>query len=193
MSDENKKAEVEKAADESVTEVEALKKSIAELEAQNKNLKATLSERNSEAAQRRREAEEWEKKYNSTLSEEQQKEAERQKLAEESARELAELKRESSINRYKSKYLAMGYSEELAQSSAEARVDGNDDVLFKNEAEFVRNSNENLKADLLKAQPTIQPGEPLAPKFKTREEIMKIEDTRERQAAWAEYLQHERI
>ena len=106
MSEETKTAEVETAVKDSASELEALKKSIAELEAQNKNLKATLSERNSEAAQRRREAEEWEKKYNSTLSEEQQKEAERQKLAEESARELAELKRESSINRYKSKYLA---------------------------------------------------------------------------------------
>lgn len=193
MSEETKKAEVETKAENNANELEALKKSIAELEAQNKNLKATLSERNSEAAQRRREAEEWEKKYNSTLSEEQQKEAERQKLAEESARELAELKRESSINKYKSKYLAMGYSEELAQSSAEARVDGNDDVLFKNEAEFVRNSNETLKADLLKAQPTIQPGEPPTPKHKTREEIMKITDTTERQKAWAEYLNNERI
>ena len=193
MSEETKKAEVETKEENNANELEALKKSIAELEAQNKNLKATLSERNSEAAQRRREAEEWEKKYNSTLSEEQQKEAERQKLAEESARELAELKRESSINKYKSKYLAMGYSEELAQSSAEARVDGNDDVLFKNEAEFVRNSNETLKADLLKAQPTIQPGEPPTPKHKTREEIMKITDTTERQKAWAEYLNNERI
>ena len=192
MSEEIKKAEVEENADEKANEVEELRKSIAELEAQNKNLKATLSERNSEAAQRRREAEEWERKYNSTLSEEQQKEAERQKLAEESARELAELKRESAINKYKSKYLAMGYSEELAQSSAEAKVDGNDDVLFKNEAEFVKNSKETLKADLLKTQPTIQHGEPPTPKFKTREEIMKIEDTTERQAAWAEYLKHER-
>lgn len=192
MSEENKTAEVETKTNGDASELEALKKSFAELEAQNKNLKATLSERNSEAAQRRREAEEWERKYNSTLSEEQQKEAERQKLAEESARELAELKRESAINKYKSRYLAMGYSEELAQSSAEARVDGNDDVLFQNEAEFVKNSNETLRADLLRQQPTIQSGEPPKPKQMTREEIMEIEDTTERQKAWTEYLNHER-
>lgn len=191
MSEETKKAEVETKGTETA-DVEEMKKSIADLTEQNKHLKATLSERNAEAAQRRREAEEWEKKYNSTLSEEEKREAERQRIAEESAKELAELKRESSINKYKSKYLAMGYPEELAQSSAEAKVDGNDDVLFKNEAEFVKNSNEAVKANLLKEQPTIQSGAPPTPKAKTREEIMKIEDTTERQKAWAEYLQNER-
>lgn len=138
-----------------------LQKQIAEYEKQIKNLKATLSERNSEAANRKREAEEWKSKYTSTLSEQEQLEAKRREAEEATARELAELKRDSTISKYKAKYLSMGYSEELATSSAEARADGNDEILFKNEAAFAQQITENAKAEYLKGQPSISSGQPI--------------------------------
>lgn len=142
------------------TELTELQQKIAEYEAQVKNLKSTLSERNSEAAQHRREAEEWKSKFESTMSEQELAESQRKAQEEATLKELAELKRDNSINKYKAKYLSMGYSEELAQSSAEARVDGNDDVLFANESAFIKQVNENTKAEMLKGQPGIKTGEP---------------------------------
>lgn len=151
-------------------ELKALRDQLAEYEKQNKNLKATLSERNSEAASRKREAEDWKKKFESTLDEQAQAELKRKEAEEATQRELAELKRDNAINKYKARYLSMGYTEELAQSSAEARADGNDELLFSNEAKFAQYVNEATKAEMLKAQPTITPGKP-----PTSEDVNKAE------------------
>lgn len=160
--EENERKEVTEVEETSVDETAELKKQNAELSAQIKSLKATLSERNSESATRRREAEEWKKKFESTLDEQEQAELKRREKEEATARELAELKRDNAINKYKAKYLSMGYSDELAQSSAEARADGNDDVLFLNEAKFAQMVNEQTKAEILKTQPTLTSGKPLS-------------------------------
>ena len=133
-----------------------------EYEAQNKNLKATLSERNSENASKKREIEEWKEKYNSTLSEAQLAEQKRVEEAENTKRELAELKRKSAIADYKAMYLSMGYSEELAQSSAEAKADGNDALVFANEKSHLDQREKEIKAEMLKGQPSITPGSPLS-------------------------------
>ena len=151
-------------------ELKALRDQLAEYEKQNKSLKATLSERNSEAASRKREAEDWKKKFESTLDEQAQAELKRKEAEEATQRELAELKRDNAINKYKARYLSMGYTEELAQSSAEARADGNDELLFSNEAKFAQYVNEATKAEMLKTQPTITPGKPL-----TNEQVQKAE------------------
>lgn len=160
--EDNERKEVTEEVTTTVDETAELKKQNAELEAQIKNLKATLSERNSESATRRREAEEWKKKFESTLDEQEQAELKRREKEEATARELAELKRDNAINKYKAKYLAMGYSEELAQSSAEARADGNDELLFTNEAKFAQMVNETTKAEILKTQPTLTAGKPIS-------------------------------
>lgn len=171
--------------------IEELQKQIEELTSQNKNLKSTLSERNSEAAQKKREAEEWKTKYQSTLSEQEKAEADRKAAEEARDKEFAELKRDNSINKFKARYMALGYTEELAQSSAEAKVDGNDELLFANEQAFLKARDEKLKADLLKSQPELQAGSPPKGTLK-KEEILKIKDTEERQRAWAKYLAERR-
>lgn len=160
--EEERKEVTEVVEETSVDETAELKKQNAELSAQIKSLKATLSERNSESATRRREAEEWKKKFESTLDEQEQAELKRREKEEATARELAELKRDNAINKYKAKYLSMGYSEELAQSSAEARADGNDELLFTNEAKFAQMVNETTKAEILKTQPTLTSGKPIS-------------------------------
>lgn len=144
-----------------IAELEA---KIKEYEAQNKNLKATLSERNSENASKKREIEEWKEKYNSTLSEAQLAEQKRLEEAENTKRELAELKRKSAIADYKAQYLSLGYSEELAQSSAEAKADGNDAIVFANMKSHLENREKEIKAEMLKEQPSITQGSPLSQK-----------------------------
>lgn len=139
-------------------EVTELQQKIAEYEAQVKNLKSTLSERNSEAAQKKREAEEWKTKYNATLSEQEKAEAERAEAQKIKDEQFNELLRKSNISDYKARYLALGYTEDLAQSSAEAKVDGNEELVFQNEAKFMQMRDERIKAEILAAQPKLTPG-----------------------------------
>ena len=143
----------------------------AELEAEIKRLKATLSEKNSENAAKKREIEDWKQKYNSTLDEQQLAEAERaQKEAEKEAM-LKSLIRERDISGYKANFLGAGYSEELAQKSAEALVDGKTEVVFENLSEFISNHTKAVEAEMLKKQPSVASGEPLG-----TEDIQKMRD-----------------
>ena len=149
---------VEKTAEEKLAELEA---KLAEAEAQNKNLKATLSEKNSENATKKREIEEWKNKYNSTLDEAQQAELKRKEIEEERNRRLEELERKAMVSDYKAMYLSLGYSDELAQKSAEAKYDKNDDVLFANQKTFLEEKEKTIRAEILKEQPSITKGSPL--------------------------------
>lgn len=156
---ENKEDVVEKSAEEKLAELEA---KLAEAEAQNKNLKATLSEKNSENATKKREIEEWKNKYNSTLDEAQQAELKRKEIEEERNRRLEELERKAMVSDYKAMYLSLGYSDELAQASAEAKYDKNDDVLFANQKTFLEEKEKTIRAEILKEQPSITKGSPLS-------------------------------
>lgn len=156
---ENKEDVVEKSAEEKLAELEA---KLAEAEAQNKNLKATLSEKNSENATKKREIEEWKNKYNSTLDEAQQAELKRKEIEEERNRRLEELERKAMVSDYKAMYLSLGYSDELAQKSAEAKYDKNDDVLFANQKAFLEEKEKAIRAELIKEQPSITKGSPLS-------------------------------
>ena len=152
---------VEKTAEEKLVELEA---KLAEAEAQNKNLKATLSEKNSENATKKREIEEWKNKYNSTLDEAQQAELKRKEIEEERNRRLEELERKAMVSDYKAMYLSLGYSDELAQQSAEAKYDKNDDVLFANQKAFLEEKEKAIRAEIIKEQPSITNGSPLSTK-----------------------------
>lgn len=159
---------VEKTAEEKLVELEA---KLAEAEAQNKNLKATLSEKNSENATKKREIEEWKNKYNSTLDEAQQAELKRKEIEEERNRRLEELERKAMVSDYKAMYLSLGYSDELAQKSAEAKYDKNDDVLFANQKAFLEEKEKAIRAELIKEQPSITKGSPLSTK-----DVEKVKD-----------------
>ena len=155
-------------AERTIEELEAMLKEVEaqnkEYEAQNKSLKATLSEKNSENASKKREIEEWKEKYNSTLSEAELAEQKRKEADAEKDAKLNELMRKAQVSDFKAQYLALGYSEELAQSSAEAKADGKNDVLFANEKAHLENKEKEIKAEMLKAQPSISQGSPLSQK-----------------------------
>ena len=152
---------VEKTAEEKLAELEA---KLVEAEAQNKSLKATLSEKNSENATKKREIEEWKAKYTSTLDEAKQAELKRAEEEEERNRKLEELTRKAMVSDYKALYLSLGYGDELAQSSAEAKYDKNDDVLFANQKAFLEEKEKAIRAEIIKEQPKITNGATLTTK-----------------------------
>ena len=157
-----------------VDRIAELEAQLKEFEAQNKNLKATLSERNSENASKKREIEEWKEKYNSTLTEAQLAEQKRIEAEKEKDAKFNELLRKSQISDYKAMYLSLGYGEELAQSSAEAKADNNDEILFANMKKFNEDREKAIRAEMLKGQPSITQGSPLTTEQAEKEADAKL-------------------
>lgn len=157
-----------------VDRIAELEAQLKEYEAQNKNLKATLSERNSENASKKREIEEWKEKYNSTLTEAQLAEQKRLEAEAEKDAKFNELLRKSQISDYKAMYLSLGYDEELAQSSAEAKADNKDDILFANMKKFNEDREKAIRAEMLKGQPSITQGSPITTEQAEKEADAKL-------------------
>ena len=115
--------------------------------------------------------------------------AKAKKIAEEELAKLkernAELEKANTITTYKAKYLAMGYSDELAGETAQAFADGDMDKVFANNSKFLEEHDKTVKASLLgHSGTTPPPGN--GGKTLTKDDIMKIKDTQERQKAIAE-------
>lgn len=149
-------------------------KEIEELKAEIRNLKTTLSEKNSENAKRKREALEWQEKYNATLSEAEKAEQQRQKEEEERQTLLNELIRKNDIAENKAEFLAMGYSDELATKSATAFVDGDKASLMDGMKSFLDAKQKEFEANLLKQQPGLSSGKPLSSKDVEDAEMKKL-------------------
>lgn len=139
-------------------------------------LKSANSKANSEAA-------EWKRKHNALLSEDEKK---KQEEAEEKAKmekRLAELEKERTVSEYKAKFIAQGYSEELAADTAKAMADGDHTTVFANQQKFLEDYAKTVKADALKKTPKPPAGD--GNHAMTKEDIMKIKDSAERQSAIA--------
>ena len=164
MTDEQKIAALEEFEyDDNAAEVQRLKK------ANDKNSK---------------EAAEWKRKHSELLSEEERakaEEADRIKTLEE---ENAALKREKNIVSHKAELISLGYDEALASATAEAMVDGDTEKVFANQKKFLEAHDKAYKAELMKTP--LEPDGGDTPAYKTKEDIMKIKDTSERQQAIAD-------
>lgn len=130
-------AKIGKAAD--ASEIERLKAEV-------QKTKETLSKKNSEAAQ-------YKKQYEAYLSEEEKKKLESEKRWSEIEEENKALKREKSIAEYTAQYLSMGYDAELAKSTAEAMTDGDVAKVMANQASFTETMKKQIKADLMRNNP----------------------------------------
>lgn len=97
-----------------------------------------------------------------------------------------ELLKRTTISDYKAKYLAMGYDEKLAADTAQAMADGNIEKVFANGEKFKAEMEKRIRADVLKETP--RPGADNGGKAMTIEDISKIRDAAERQAAIAKNL-----
>lgn len=96
----------------------------------------------------------------------------------------AELEKNAKIAEYKAKYLARGYDDALADETAKAYVEGDTDKVFANHDKFMEAHDKKVKADMLGGTGTPPAGSGDG-SYKSKEDIMKIRDTQERQAAIA--------
>ena len=131
--------------------VEQLTKQIEDLTAAMNKQKKALDAAAADAA-------DWKRQYRSTLDEAARAKAEQEEANAQRDAELATYKRKEAVNTKVTKYLAMGYPEDLARQSAEAYVDGKDDVVLDLQKQFTSILETNIKASLLAQQPAVTPG-----------------------------------
>lgn len=91
----------------------------------------------------------------------------------------AELERMNTIAKYKAQYLAMGYDDALASETAQAWADGNAEKVIANTAAHIAAHDKQVKAGMLGEMQKPPAGS--GTKTLTREEIMAVKDTAERQ------------
>lgn len=162
--------------------VEERLKALEELELEEnpneKHYKELISKANGEAS-------EWKKKYTATLDENQRKEAEIKEEQERTKAELLEYKEKERVSNYASKLISLGFEEEVARESAKCLPEGIGDnfwaTLNNNKSEFEK----KIRADNIKSMPRPS-GMFTGATAKTKDDILKIKDTVERQKAIAE-------
>ena len=133
------------------------------------------------------EAAEWKKKFNSKLTDEEAKRAEEEAAKQELENKYNELLKRTTISDYKAKYLAMGYDEKLATETAQALAEGNVEKVFSNGEKFKSEMEKRIRIEILKDTP--RPSSTNDGKPTTIEDISKIKDPSERQAAIAKNIE----
>ena len=126
------------------------------------------------------------KKLRAKMTEEEAAKAAELAEKEELKRKIEELTRKDSISTYRSRYLAMGYDDKLALETAEAIADGDMEKVLANGEKFKADIEKKMRSDILKGTP--RPDSDNSGKTMTVEEISKIKDASERQAAIANNL-----
>ena len=142
-------------------------------------LKGALTKASGEAAK-------WKREHNAHLSDEEKAKQETDQRIQDMEAELKALREEKTIAAYKAKYLAQGYDEALAAESAEALAKGDTDKVFANQEKFMKAYGKNLRSEALRSTPRPPAGE--GNSAMTKDDIMKIRDVSERQAAIAANL-----
>ena len=120
----------------------ALDKKDAEI----KKLKETLSKKNSEAA-------DYKKQYEAYLSEEEKKKLEDQAKWEAIAEENKTLKRDKSISDYTAQFLGLGYSADLAKDTAVAMTDGDFTKVMECQKTFAEETEKKIRAEVMRGNP----------------------------------------
>lgn len=110
-------------------------------------LKSQISSKNSEIS-------EWKKKHNALLDEDQRKQIESEDTMKALQDELQSLRRDKSVSTYKAKLLENGFTSDEASKAAEKLADGNIDGFFDNLASFRSSMEKNIKAELMRNNPT---------------------------------------
>lgn len=142
--------------------LEELQKQIADLTAENNNLKAdaekvkkTISNANADAAS-------WKDKYRATLDEAKRKEEERAEADEALRAELNALKTEKRISTYTAKLLEVGFDAQTAASMAMSLPEGISDDFFTQQKTFLDAQKQLAKTEALNNQPGLSVGTPPA-------------------------------
>lgn len=136
------------------------------------------------------EASEWKKKHNSLLNEDEQQKLAYAEELETLRQTVASMEQEKTIAEIKASYISMGYDEELAEDTARASITGDNKRIFANHKKFLEAHDKAFEASLLSKTPRIDgTGASGTPATKTKEEIMAIRDTQERQKQIAEHIE----
>lgn len=138
-------------------------------------LKRQLSKANTEAA-------EYKRKQREAMDEDERAKQEREEELNTLREENKALKKEKDVSTYTSKYLALGYDKDLAKETAEAYVEGDTDKVFENQQKFLTSHDKAYKAELMQGKGSTPPAGEGTTSI-TKDEILKIKDTTERQAA----------
>lgn len=130
---------------------------------------------------------EWKRKYKAQLTEDEQKQLAHDEELTLLRQEVEANRKEREIAEIKSNYLAMGYDDELAHDTAVATIEGDNKRIFQNHKVFLEAHDKAFEATLLSKTPRpdgagVSGTKPAI----TKDEIMAIRDTRERQQKIAE-------
>lgn len=116
------------------------------------------------------------KQLRTKMTQDEQDEADR--LAREAAKdeELETLRREKTISTYKASYLAQGYDEQLAEATATAMAEGDMDTVFANMKKHADAMEKNLRAKILKENPTPPAGDDPDGEAKKNKEMAQLRE-----------------
>lgn len=135
---------------------------IKELEELTGKQKSAIDNACKDAADRKKDALEWQEKYKATLSEQEKKELEAKQREEQMLAELNGLKAEKRVATYTSKLMECGYDSTTASSMAQALPDGVNDDFFANQKSFLETKTQEIKTQTLNTQPGLSNGTPPA-------------------------------
>lgn len=147
---------------------------------ESEKLKKALTRANAEAADLK-------KQLRAKQSDEEAANAEREAKFKELQDKYAELEKQNTIRNYAEKYREAGYDDKLALDTAKALADGDLDKVFANNIAFRSSFEQSIRADVTKSTPKPQSGSGKV--YKTKDDILKIEDVAERQQAIANNIE----
>jgi len=127
---------------------------------------------------------EMKKQYKARLTDEEQKQAEHDEELQTLRQKVQLMEMETQVAEIKSNYISMGYDEDLALDTAKATVEGDNKRIFANHKKFLEAHDKAFEANLIANTPRPEGASPSSPI--TKEEIMAIKDTTERQQKMAE-------
>lgn len=146
---------------EQAPKLEELQKQIEALMTERDNLKKAISASNSDAAKKKKEAEEWANKYKSTLSEQERKDMESKAAFESVQAELATYKDKERVASYTAKLMEAGMDAATASQMAAGLPPGVDDSFFVAQKAFNDGIKQTVKTQVLNSQPSLSSGMPL--------------------------------
>ena len=127
---------------------------------------------------------EMKKQYKARLTDEEQKQAEHDEELQNLRQKVQLMEMETTIAEIKANYISMGYDEELAQDTAKATVEGDNKRIFANHKKFLEAHDKAFEANLIANTPRPENAKSSGPI--TKDEILAITDTTERQQKMAE-------
>jgi len=154
--------------------LEELQKQLATLTAERDNLKKAISASNSDAAKRKKEAEDWAEKYKATLSEQDKKDMEIKAELERVKAENAVFRDTQRVATYTAKLMEVGFDAATAASMATGLPEGVDDSFFAAQKTFNESLKQTIKTEILNQQPPLSAGMPISSKDVTDKEMAQL-------------------